>query len=78
MADAKVIFVDVGQGDGTLLQLPDGRFMLVDIYRCQDHGIDIFKLLEDVLPEGNDGRKKLDILVITHAHDDHITGIGEL
>jgi competence protein ComEC len=78
VADAKVIFVDVGQGDCTLLQLPDGRFMLVDIYRCPGHGIDIFKLLEDVLPEGSDGRKKLDILVITHAHDDHITGIGDL
>jgi beta-lactamase superfamily II metal-dependent hydrolase len=78
MAEVKVIFVDVGQGDCTLLQLPDGRFMLVDIYRCPDHGIDVFKLLEDVLPEGSDGRRKLDILAITHAHDDHITGIGEL
>lgn len=78
MADFEVIFADVGQGDCTLLKLPDDRYMLVDVYRCPGHGIDIFKLLEDVLPGGSDGQKKLDFLVITHAHDDHITGIGEL
>jgi competence protein ComEC len=78
MSELKIIFADVGQGDCTLLQLPDGRNMLVDIFRCKDHGIDIFKLLDDVLPDGSDGKKKLDILVVTHAHDDHITGLAEL
>lgn len=78
MADFEVIFANVGQGDCTLIRLPDGKFMLVDVYRCPGQGIDIFKLLEDALPDGSDGRKKLDILAITHAHDDHITGIGEL
>lgn len=78
MAEFEIIFADVGQGDCTLLKLPDGRHMLVDVYRCPRHGIDIFKLLEAVLPQGSNGRKKLDILVITHAHDDHITGIGDL
>ena len=52
--------------------------MLVDVYRCPDHGIDIFKLLDDVLPDNGDGRKRLKYLAITHAHDDHITGIGDL
>ena len=78
MTEFKVVFADVGHGDCTLLQLPDGRFMLIDVMRCPGQGIDIFKLLDDVLPDGADGRKKLDILVITHAHDDHITGIGDL
>lgn len=78
MADFEVIFADVGQGDCTLLKLPNGQFMLVDVYRCPDHGIDIFKLLDDVLPDNGDGRQRLDHLVITHAHDDHITGLGEL
>jgi hypothetical protein len=49
-----------------------------DVYRCPDHGIDIFKLLDDVLPDNGDGRKRLKYLVVTHAHDDHITGIGDL
>jgi competence protein ComEC len=78
VTELKVIFADVGQGDCSLLQLPDGRFMLIDIMRCPGEGIDVFKLLDEVLPDGSDGRKRLDILVITHAHDDHITGIGDL
>ena len=78
MADFEAIFANVGQGDCTLIRLPDGEYMLVDVYRCPDHGIDIFKLLDDVLPDNGDGRKRLKYLVVTHAHDDHITGIGEL
>jgi glyoxylase-like metal-dependent hydrolase (beta-lactamase superfamily II) len=64
-------------GDGAKARWAAGasqRYMLVDVYRCPDQGIDLFKLLDDVL----DGRKRLDVLVITHAHDDHITGIGDL
>ena len=78
MSDFEVIFADVGQGDCTLIRLSDGEYMLVDVYRCPDHGIDIFKLLDDVLPKDDDGRGRLKYLVITHAHDDHITGIGDL
>jgi len=52
--------------------------VLVDIYRCPAEGIDLFKLLDDSLPDGDDGRKRLDVLAITHAHDDHIAGIGDL
>lgn len=78
MAEFEVIFADVGQGDCTLIRLPDGEYMLIDIYRCPDNGIDIFRLLDDVLPDNGDGRKRLKYLVVTHAHDDHITGIGDL
>jgi competence protein ComEC len=78
MADFEAIFTDVGQGDCTLIRLPDGEYMLVDVYRCEGSGIDIFKLLDDVLPDGEDGKKRLKDLVVTHAHDDHITGIGDL
>ncbi len=78
MADFEVICADVGQGDSTLIRLPDDEYMLVDVYRCEGDGIDIFKLLDDVLPDGSDGKKRLKYLVVTHAHDDHITGIGDL
>ena len=78
MADFEVICANVGQGDCTLIRLPDDEFMLVDVYRCEDEGIDIFKLLDDVLPAGSDGKKRLKYLVVTHAHDNHITGIGDL
>lgn len=78
MAEFEVIFANVGHGDCTLIRLPDGEYMLVDVYRCPDHGIDVFKLLDEVLPDNGDGRKRLKYLVISHAHDDHITGIGDL
>jgi competence protein ComEC len=78
MADFEVTFVDVGHGDATLIKIPGDRYVLVDVYRCPGEGIDLFKLLDDVLPDGDDGRKRLDVLAITHAHDDHIAGIGDL
>lgn len=78
MSDFEVIFADVGQGDCTLISLPDGEYMLVDINRCANAGIDAFKLLDERLPDNGDGRKRLKYLVITHVHDDHIRGIGEL
>jgi competence protein ComEC len=78
MSDFEVTFIDVGHGDATLLKIPGDKFVLVDVYRCPGQGIDLFKLLDDVLPDGDDGKKRLDVLAITHAHDDHITGIGDL
>lgn len=79
MAAFEVTFIDVGQGDSTLVRFPDGTYMLVDVFRCPGRGtVDLFKLLDDVLPDGENGRKRLDHLVFTHAHDDHITGGGEL
>lgn len=78
MAEFEVIFTDIGQGDCTLIRLPGREYMLVDVCRCPGSGIDVFKLLDDVLPDNGDGRQRLKYLVITHAHDDHITGIGDL
>jgi beta-lactamase superfamily II metal-dependent hydrolase len=76
--ELEVIFLDVGQGDSTLIRLPNGEHMLVDVYRCPGHGtVDLFKVLRDHLPSGGH-RQTLDYLVITHAHDDHIWGIGDL
>lgn len=79
MADFEVIFLDVGQGDSTLVALPGGEYMLVDVYRCSGNGtVDVFKVLRGVLPQGENGKRRLDYVVITHAHDDHIWGIGDL
>jgi len=79
MADFEVIFVDVGEGDSTFIKLPDGKYALVDVFRCEDHGtVDLHRLLDARLPDGATGKKRLDYLIITHAHDDHIRGLGEL
>lgn len=79
MTDFRVIFIDVGVGDCTLIELPNGEYMLVDVYRCPGQGtVDLFKVLRDLLPQGENGKQLLHHLVITHAHDDHIWGIGDL
>jgi beta-lactamase superfamily II metal-dependent hydrolase len=78
MAAFETIFVDIGEGDSTLIRLPGDHYVLIDVFRCEGHGINLFKLLDDRLPEGKDGRKRLEILIITHAHDDHIRGLKDL
>ncbi len=72
-------FLDVGQGDCSLVALPNGEFMLVDVYRSPGQGtVDVFKVLRELLPDADGDRQLLDYLVITHAHDDHIWGVGDL
>lgn len=78
MADFEVIFVDIGEGDSTLIRLPGDEWALIDVFRCEGHGIDLFRLLDDRLPPGEGGKPRLDYLIITHAHDDHVRGLADL
>ena len=61
----KVHFLDVGQGDCILVQFPDGRNMLVDAGKNESAG-----RITDYL--NKTGVKKLDFVVGTHPHEDHI------
>lgn len=66
-----VWFLDVGQGDSELVQLPDGKTMLIDAgegYAAPD----IIEMLEEKEIE------KLDYVVATHPHADHIGGMEEV
>lgn len=67
----RVIFFDVGQGDSSLIVTPDGKTILTD------GGPDdkVLSGLGKVLPFWY---RHIDLLVITHAHDDHITGLIEI
>jgi competence protein ComEC len=69
----RVVFLDVGQGDATLLELPGGRFMLVDAGGLPGTGYDIGERV--VTPALLAlGASSIDTLVLTHGDPDHIGG----
>lgn len=64
----KIVFIDVGQGDSTLIILPNGKTLLIDGgERDQD------KTVLSALQEHN--ISKIDVMVATHPHADHIGGL---
>lgn len=67
----RVDFLDVGQGDAILLNLPQGTRILVDA------GPDnlVLNQISEVLPWWE---HKIDYVVISHYHADHILGLIEL
>ncbi len=67
-SDIKIYFFDVGQGDSIFVQTSD-NCMLIDAGNNPD-GKYISKLLRNKL-----NIQKIDYLIGTHAHEDHIGGI---
>ena len=73
--------IDVGQGDGLLAVFPDGRKMLIDaggipsFGRSHKPNLDIG---EDVVSPYLWSRsiKHLDVVAMTHAHEDHMGGMS--
>jgi len=71
----RLVFLYVGQGDATILVIPDGssfRYVLIDNNIDKGAGgIDTVKLLKDLL----EGVGELDVFMNTHPHADHTEGI---
>jgi competence protein ComEC len=70
----EVIFASVGQGDATLLRLPDGAAVLVDAGGTFPGGPDpgardLVPLLRDL------GVTRLAAVVVSHPHPDHVLGL---
>jgi beta-lactamase superfamily II metal-dependent hydrolase len=67
----KVHFIDVGQADSILLQIPGGQNILVDAGNNEDGPLVVEYLREQ-------GVQKIDYLVATHPHEDHIGGMDNV
>jgi competence protein ComEC len=68
-------FLDVGQGDACLVELPDGRALLVDGGGSFNPGFDPGELLLVPWLERH-GVRRLAAVVLTHPHPDHANGLG--
>ena len=70
----RVTMLDVEQGDSTLLELPNGQLMLVDgggFVTGQPNPGE--RILLPLLRERR--RTEVDVVVLTHAHPDHLLGL---
>ena len=74
LADSRlhVYFIDVGQGDAAFITTPGGRQVLVD---GGPDPVEMVQFLGAKMPFRD---RTIDLVVLTHAHSDHITGLLEV
>jgi len=64
-----IYFLDVGQGDASIIITPDDRVVMID--SGTDESL-ILRYLQNL------GVSHIDLLIATHAHADHITGMDKI
>lgn len=67
----QIIFLNVGQGDSILIITPQQKTILID----GGPDISLLKELGKCLPFW---KRELDLVLLTHAHDDHFMGLIEV
>ncbi|MCL2061216.1 MAG: MBL fold metallo-hydrolase [Firmicutes bacterium] len=72
--DLIVHFIDVGQGDATIAELPDGRFMIIDAGPARARGQLLAYIDEHLVQPADKDFNKFDFAVLTHADEDHCGG----
>ena len=70
----KVTVLDVGQGDAVLVEFPGRRKMLVDAGGFPEGRFDVGESVVSPFL-WRKGIKRLDYLVLTHGHPDHLNGL---
>jgi len=66
-----VHYIDVGQGDSILIQFPDEKVALID-GGTREAGEKVVSYIRSL------GLKRIDYLIATHPHEDHIGGLPEV
>lgn len=72
--ELKLTFIDVGQGEATLIEFPGRETMLVDGGGFAQSRFDVGESVVSPFL-WRKGLKSIDILALTHAHPDHILGL---
>jgi competence protein ComEC len=71
----RVYFVDVEGGQATLFVTPDGHSLLIDTGWPGNNGRDADRI---VAAAKSAGLSRIDDVLITHYHDDHVGGVPQL
>jgi competence protein ComEC len=66
-------FLDVGQGDGAIIHTPGGQWIVVDAGPSGDQGDAGRRVVVPALERS--GARRIALLVVSHAHADHLGGV---
>lgn len=69
--DLKVYFLDVGQGDASYIKTPQGEDILID----GGPGNAVLNQLDKVMDFGD---REISLVILTHPHADHLSGLLEV
>lgn len=69
--DYEIVFLDVGQGDASLIKTKSGKNILIDAG-------DGAKIISELSSNLSIFDRQIDLLVLTHPHADHIAGAIDL
>ncbi|MDI6890971.1 MAG: DNA internalization-related competence protein ComEC/Rec2 [Thermodesulfovibrionales bacterium] len=64
--DLTITFLDVGQGDSSVVELPDGKTLVIDTGRSGRETASFLKYK---------GREAIDAVILSHVHIDHTGGL---
>lgn len=73
--ELKVHFIDVGQADSCVIELPDERKMIID-GGDKDAADDLLDYLDDNIFDGKEG--KFDFAILTHSDSDHCGSLDDV